>query len=237
MSGAKLQGEIVKKYLEKYPMMPSLTIAKLVYNENPKVFRGVENARNLIRYYRGRSGKKCRSELGTRDFLLPAPTKENPYSLPEFDSTNYTPYHVPADLHRGLIIADLHVPYTCKSALEIAIADAIKFGIDFIIILGDFLDCYHLSRFEKDPRVRQFRSEIDMGKHLLCVLRKQFPEAHIILIATTAMIEEGWTIEQMLAMGCQFSDKMIRKVYWKANAEKALAPTPPKILTEQNQAV
>ena len=56
-------------------------------------------------------------------------------------------------------------------------------------------------------------------------------------IATTAMIEEGWTIEQMLAMGCQFSDKMIRKVYWKANAEKALAPTLPKILTEQNQAV
>ena len=56
----------------------------------------------------------------------------------------------PAELRRGLIIADLHVPYTCKSA-EIAIADAVKFGIDFIIILGDFLDCYHLSRFEKDP--------------------------------------------------------------------------------------
>jgi predicted phosphodiesterase len=181
MSGAKLQGEIIKKYLEKHPMMPSLTIAKLIYNENPKVYRNVENVRKLIRYYRGRNGKKSRSNLATRDFLLPAPTKENPYSLPEFDTTNYTPYHVPAELRRGLIIADLHVPYTCKSALEIAIADAVKFGIDFIIILGDFLDCYHLSRFEKDPRVRQFRSEIDIGKHLLCVLRKQFPEAHIIL--------------------------------------------------------
>ena len=78
MSGAKLQGEIVKKYLEKYPMMPSLTIAKLIYNENPKVYRNVENVRKLIRYYSGRNGKKRRSNLATRDFLLPAPKKENP---------------------------------------------------------------------------------------------------------------------------------------------------------------
>lgn len=43
-------------------------------------------------------------------------------------------------------------------------------------------------------------------------------------IATTNMIEEGWSIEQLLGMGCQFSEKMIKKVYWKQNAEKALAP-------------
>jgi integrase len=41
-------------------------------------------------------------------------------------------------------------------------------------------------------------------------------------VATTNMIEEGWSIEALMAMGCQFSEKMIRKVYWQQKAEKFL---------------
>jgi hypothetical protein len=43
-------------------------------------------------------------------------------------------------------------------------------------------------------------------------------------IAMTHMIEtEGFSIERIMALGIQFTDKMIKKVYWKKNAIKALS--------------
>lgn len=44
-------------------------------------------------------------------------------------------------------------------------------------------------------------------------------------IATSNMIEkEGWSIERLLGMGCQFSREMVEEVYWKKNAQSAMQP-------------
>lgn len=179
----RISGQIVKEHLEKHPQLPSLTLAKLIYNENSAAFTNIETVRSLIRRYRGRSGKKMRDTLLDRRFLLPEATQDNPYQLPKFETTNYLPYHIPSELKRGLMIADLHVPYTSKQAIEIAIDDAKRFDIDFIVIAGDFMDCYQLSRFMKDPRNKHFKDEIELGKQLLAALRNQFPKAHIVFKA------------------------------------------------------
>ncbi|HUI93185.1 MAG TPA: hypothetical protein VLX68_13135 [Chitinivibrionales bacterium] len=45
-------------------------------------------------------------------------------------------------------------------------------------------------------------------------------------IAMTTMIEiEGFTAERILALGIQFTEKMIKEVYWKKNALRALTDT------------
>ena len=55
-----LNGEIVKKYLKKFPNTPNLTLAKKIYKENSKLFTNVDSVRSLIRSYLGQAGQKNR---------------------------------------------------------------------------------------------------------------------------------------------------------------------------------
>jgi flagellar capping protein FliD len=47
-----LKGKLVREYLLAYPTTPTQTIAKMLVNDNPKVYNSVEDARSTIRYYR-----------------------------------------------------------------------------------------------------------------------------------------------------------------------------------------
>lgn len=78
------------------------------------------------------------------------------------------------------MLCDLHLPYHDKRAIEIAVKEGKRREIDRIILNGDTLDFYQLSRFNKDPRLRSFPGEIEMGKQLVESLREQFPKAEII---------------------------------------------------------
>lgn len=64
-------GILVLEYLEKWPDLPTLTLAKLIYNDkdNYKVFNSIEHARDIIRYYRGLRGDKNRKDLSTTKYL------------------------------------------------------------------------------------------------------------------------------------------------------------------------
>jgi len=58
-----LGNEIVKEYLRKYRQSPSLSIAKLLFKEHPELFKNVEQARTMVRYYRGAKGEAARAKL------------------------------------------------------------------------------------------------------------------------------------------------------------------------------
>ena len=47
---------IIKSYLTKFPKLPSLTLARLIYKDNNKQFTDVEAVRSCLRYYRGKKG-------------------------------------------------------------------------------------------------------------------------------------------------------------------------------------
>jgi len=64
--------------------------------------------------------------------------------------------------------------------LEIAIDHGVAWGANFILIGGDAIDHYSLSRYEKDPRLRNFKAERAEGIKFLEMLRVAFPEATII---------------------------------------------------------
>jgi predicted phosphodiesterase len=108
------------------------------------------------------------------------PRKVNPYNLPYSDEETYKPYILPKKCRRVLVLPDVHVPYHNVPALTAAIDYGVKQKADTILINGDFLDCYSISSFEKDPRKRGFSDELKMGRSILNTLRTVFPKAHFI---------------------------------------------------------
>lgn len=71
-------------------------------------------------------------------------------------------------LSRILIIPDTHVPYHDERAWRLLLQVAQAFGFDYVIILGDFRDCYSVSAHSKSPsRVRLVRLEADAAKKKL----------------------------------------------------------------------
>lgn len=105
---------------------------------------------------------------------------KNPYHIPISDESQYEPYVLPNECQSILVLPDIHVPYHSIEALTAAIDYGKKMEADTILINGDFLDCYSISSFEKDPRKRRFSEELQMGKEILRILRENFPNAHMI---------------------------------------------------------
>lgn len=108
------------------------------------------------------------------------PRKVNPFGLPPSDEVQYRPYTMPSKCRRVLLLPDIHVPYHNVEALTAAIQYGLDEDADTILINGDFLDCYSISSFEKDPRKRGFSDELKMGRDILAKLRDLFPKAHFI---------------------------------------------------------
>ena len=56
----RIRREVVFDVLERFPDAGSMTLAKKIYKENPEIFKDLENARTLIRIYRGTHGNHNR---------------------------------------------------------------------------------------------------------------------------------------------------------------------------------
>lgn len=73
------------------------------------------------------------------------------------------------------------MPYHSLSALTAAFNFAKKDNPDAILLNGDTLDFFGLSRFCKDPRKRHFAEELQSFKELIDVIKKTFPKAKLYL--------------------------------------------------------
>ena len=170
----------VHEMLTKYPNTPSLTLAKKIMAENASMFTTVEAARSAIRYFRGAIGSKQRKHA---DPKLARPFDEsmfNPFGLPKSDEVEFIPFVLPVECSRVLYLTDIHIPYHNIEALSAAIQFGHDKRVDTIFIGGDFLDFYSLSTFERDPRQRGFADELEMGREVLGILRREFPDASML---------------------------------------------------------
>ncbi len=89
------------------------------------------------------------------------------------------PYKLPINHNNILIIGDIHVPYHNIQALTLALKYGLENEVNTILLNGDIIDFYAISRFEKDPRKRNFGHEVLMTRQFLATLRKLFPAAAI----------------------------------------------------------
>jgi len=97
---------------------------------------------------------------------------KNPYNLPESDEAIYEPYELKAK--RLLVLSDIHIPYHSIDAITCAFDYAKNEKPDAILLNGDTLDFFGLSRFAKDPKARSFAHELKTFKEFMDVLKSTF---------------------------------------------------------------
>lgn len=177
------QAALVKSLLAKHPNAASKVIARMAYAESPGTFISLDSARSVVRYWRGaRGGTDRKCVEGTR-FVRPPRVSGNPFGkIPKgmtlFEKP-WEPLLIEGPL-KALILNDIHLPYHDRPALVTALREGRKSHPDHVLLNGDTIDCHAISRWEKDPRQRDFKHELQVTRDFLETVRGMFPRARII---------------------------------------------------------
>jgi len=83
-----------------------------------------------------------------------------------------------------LLFADLHIPYHDELAVQTMFdyVESEKINPNLIVILGDLIDFYQISKFDKDPRRKKVSQELSEAREFLTSLRNRFPDARILYL-------------------------------------------------------
>jgi predicted phosphodiesterase len=164
------KADIARKYREKYGWeMPTLKLARIMYEAEKMSFVDLNDARYKLRYIEGKAGKKDRNH---KTIKVMDERPKNPYKLPDSDETTYEPYRIQAK--RVLVLSDIHIPYHSLDALTAAFDFAKDEKPDAVLLNGDTIDFHGLSRFVKDPKARSFAYELSAFRRFFEVLSEIF---------------------------------------------------------------
>jgi predicted phosphodiesterase len=166
-------GDITKEYLKKYPSAGSFNIAKIMVDENKTIFESIEHARHLVRYYRGANGVKDRLKMNEKSYMARI-------DIAPADETDFTPYKLSENDFPIIVGADVHIPYYDQDAIEIFIERIDEMKPKTIILAGDWIDFYSISRYQHDPRKRTVKSELELFNDILDAIQKVSSKAKII---------------------------------------------------------
>jgi predicted phosphodiesterase len=164
------------EYREKHGWeMPTLKLARILYSENDKLYNSVEHARSALRYIEGKAGNKEKQA----EFISLPERSRSPYKLPEAEEFNYEPYVI--DAKKVFVMSDIHLPYHDVPAITAAIEYAQNEEIDAVLLNGDTIDFYQLSRFVKDPKARSFAHELLTFQQFIEAINQAFPNAKLYI--------------------------------------------------------
>lgn len=170
----------VTKHCEENPNMMTRTLARMIYGQDPELYQDIEHVRRLIRTRRGNSGKLQRKKVkGRFGHLFSNKEDRNQNYFLEPEDPPDLEYHIPTSIKNTLVISDLHIPYHELEAVYTALDSGIKHGVDSIIINGDLIDFYKISRYTKDPTKKNIRYEFEMTQEFFDFLREKFPKQQI----------------------------------------------------------
>ncbi len=178
--GETIQGKIIKDYLSRYPeWFPTGSLARIIAKENPHTFDTTEDARNSLKYYKGKSGVNHRKSLADKTFVEHTIKKSVSFAQPPTWVKEKEIYKIPVGCKTAGFISDLQVPFHDPKAIDLAFDYLHKSSVDHIIINGDLVDFYGISSFEKDPRQRKFKDEYDAIMAELLYIKQAFPNIPI----------------------------------------------------------
>jgi predicted phosphodiesterase len=170
-----IKSDTAREFRDRYGMeMPTLQLARIMYKETNPLFNNVEDARQILRYIEGKNGDaKIRKVVKDSKYFLEESRPKNPYKLPESDEIPYEPFILKG--HKRLaILSDIHIPYHSMAAITAALDFCKKEKPDALLLNGDVLDCFQLSRFVKDPRKRHFAEELRIFKEMMDIFKREF---------------------------------------------------------------
>lgn len=167
---------LIKEYLEQYPEMPSLTMAKMIFKNHESIFSNVEAVRRQIRYFRGAIGDAMRGNLKDRKYVRQSYLQH----LPIEDSEDYKPVVLGLKNNRIGVISDIHIPNHRNKPIDIALQVFRDQKVNTILINGDLLDNTPFTKFLTPPDKRDAKKYLDKAEMFLENLRDIFPKARII---------------------------------------------------------
>lgn len=176
-----LKQDVVKDYILKYPELPNKTLARLIFSKEEGLFTTAEEARGVIRYYKGAVGErqaKSAISAGHITEVKHSTIKEGLAKLGIISKAE-APEHVILGKGKYLILSDIHLPFHNEEALAAALEWATNTEITDIILNGDILDCYDVSRFTKEIKRPKISEELEMGRQFFTYLRELFPTQNI----------------------------------------------------------
>lgn len=135
---------IVEKFCADFPELASRTLARKIIEEG-KLTASLDSIRDRVRSRRGKKGVHSRQAMK----IIPSTYQY----IADETREPFEPYDMSGRLGRGLICADIHVPFHDKSAIMTMLNYTIREEhTDFVVILGDLIDWYALSFFSHDPK-------------------------------------------------------------------------------------
>jgi predicted phosphodiesterase len=178
-----MKSAVVKKLVALYPKASTKTLARIAYKENPALFMSLETARSAFRYYLGTNGSENRAAASDKSIFRKPGVSGDPFGkLPkprQCFAGGWSAVSFSGPL-RALILSDIHIPYFDETALKSALKYGVDNQADFVLLNGDIADCFSVSKWENDPRERDFAAEVESVKQFLSVLRETFPKAKIV---------------------------------------------------------
>ena len=166
-------GIVVREYLQKYPKLPTLTIAKLIVKENPTLFSNLEASRSSVRMHRGELTTNATIPVSMRSKEEKEEARRFS-ALPKTDYEKIEVFNIPIGNNRILVLNDIHFPYHDEEALSIALNYGIEHKANAIILNGDTIDMYQASRFIRDRRLRDIAGELEITRQFLELLKNEF---------------------------------------------------------------
>lgn len=136
------------------------------------------------------------------------------FQLPESIGlqTRYNPYVLDIKKYNNvLVLADVHMRFHDEAALDLALSYGAKRNVNCILLLGDTVDFYAISRFTKEPSLDNLYLECEALKLFLLELRKKFPNALIIL--KEGNHEERWTKALITSYPRLYNMNIVSNVY------------------------
>lgn len=168
--------DIAEELCRKYPNQPARSLAKTLVEKSNKAIT-IESARAIVRRIFGQSGKVHRKYTKVK---RPARKPGTRIQMPKSKAEEWIPFQLPITSGKLGIISDMHIPFHSEVALDAAVSHLKQEKIKCLLINGDGLDFYSLSRWEKRPSKRNFPAELKEGRLLLQWLRQEFPKIPII---------------------------------------------------------
>jgi predicted phosphodiesterase len=175
MTGLRLAKDLIEEKTDKKTGLCTLSKRKLgevLHQRYPTFFPDPESGRASIRRVTGSNGKAYREAKSD------IRTEWKGLSLPEPEKNDYSKFLL--NEKRVGILSDIHFPYYDKQALDKAVSHLRKWKPDCILLNGDIVDMYQLSSFERDPRQRSFKYELDMLRNFVIQLKDLFPKTRLV---------------------------------------------------------
>jgi hypothetical protein len=167
--------QVLEKAVALCDKRPIQAVAAALHQDHPELFRSRDSARSALRKRLGAQGEASRR--GKSDPKLStiaegiAKIRREP---PEEDAEITIGTGVTA------ILSDAHIPHHDAKALTLAIEHAKAKGATDIVLNGDMLDSYGISRFTREVGRLTYQQELYELRAFLELVRDEFPDARIV---------------------------------------------------------